>query len=38
MDVSVRKGGTISMDYSEYAQESDKKIYIDYPNLKTLPV
>lgn len=37
MDVSVRKGSTITIDYSEYAQESDKRIFIDYPWLKELP-
>jgi len=38
MDVSVRKGGTIIMDYSEYAQENNKRIFIDYPNIRDLPI
>jgi hypothetical protein len=38
MDVSVRKGSTVSMDYSEYAQENDKRIFIDYPGIKNLSI
>ncbi|MCF7835289.1 hypothetical protein K9M48_04600 [Candidatus Gracilibacteria bacterium] len=37
LEVSVRKGGTITMDYSEYAQENDKRVFIDYPYIKDLP-
>jgi pyruvate kinase len=37
MDVSVRKWSTIALDYSEYAQESDKRIFIDYPDIQDLP-
>lgn len=33
----VRKNETIELEYSEYAQEGDKKIFIDYPSVGNLP-
>lgn len=35
--VSLKKGQEITIDYSEYAQESDLKLYIDYPGMHELP-
>jgi len=36
-EMKVKKGQKIIVDYSEYAQEGIKKIYIDYPYLGDLP-
>ena len=38
MDLSLREKSTIALDYSEYAQEHDKKIFVDAPFLNSLPV
>ncbi len=38
MDLTIREKSTVTLDYSEYAQEQDKKIFIDAPFLPTLPV
>jgi len=35
--VSLKKWQEISIDYSEYAQESDLKLYIDYSRMHELP-
>ncbi|MDR0369821.1 MAG: hypothetical protein LBH96_04905 [Candidatus Peribacteria bacterium] len=37
-DVPIQKGQMITIDYSEYSQESDQKIYIDYAHLEKLPI
>ena len=37
-DVKVTKGQKITIDYSEYTQESQNKIYIDYGLLNTLKI
>jgi pyruvate kinase len=37
INIDLKKGDSILLEYSEYAQESDKKIYIDYPKLHELP-
>ncbi|MDD2537404.1 MAG: pyruvate kinase [Candidatus Absconditabacteria bacterium] len=37
-DIPVKKNQTITIDYSEYTQESDKKIYIDYAHLDKVPL
>lgn len=38
VDIPVKKGQKITIDYSEYTQDGDKKIYIDYAHLDKLPV
>lgn len=38
IDVPVKKGQKITVDFSEYTQDGTSKIYIDYPHLDTLPV
>jgi len=38
MDLTIREKSTVTLDYSEYAQEQDKKIFIDAPFLTSLPV
>jgi pyruvate kinase len=38
VDIKVKARQTIELDYSEYAQEHDKKIFIDAPFLKDLKV
>ncbi len=38
MDIKVKARQTIEIDYSEYAQEHDKKIFVDAPFLKELKV
>lgn len=38
MNIKVKARSTIEIDYSEYAQEHDKKIFIDAPFLKSLKV
>lgn len=38
MDLSLREKSTVALDYSEYAQEHDKKIFVDAPFLTSLPV
>jgi len=35
--VSLKKWQEITIDYSEYAQESDLKLYVDYPRMHELP-
>ncbi len=35
LDIKVKTKSTIEVDYSEYAQEHDKKIYIDAPFITT---
>ena len=37
MDVEVKKGKEVVVDYSEYAQEGTHKLYVDYPYLGELP-
>gem|GEM_PF-2546295 len=37
MEVTVKKGQTFAVDYSEYAQEADHKLFIDYPGVGALP-
>lgn len=37
-NIAVKKGEKWTLEYSEYAQESDSKIYIDYPQLGELEV
>lgn len=37
-DIPVQKGKMITIDYSEYSQESDQKIYIDYAHIEKLPI
>jgi pyruvate kinase len=37
MEVTVKKGQTFAVDYSEYAQEADHKVFIDYPGVGSLP-
>jgi pyruvate kinase len=38
VDIPVKKGQKIIVDYSEYTQDGDKKIYIDYAHLNKLPI
>ena len=38
VEIPVKKGQKITIDYSEYTQDSDQKIYIDYAHLDKLPV
>jgi pyruvate kinase len=38
VDVAVKKGQTVIVDYSEYTQDGDKKICVDYAYLSKLPV
>lgn len=38
MDLTLREKSTVTLDYSEYAQEQDKKIFVDAPFLTSLPV
>lgn len=38
VDLSLREKSTVVMDYSEYAQEHDKKIFVDAPFLLSLSV
>jgi pyruvate kinase len=38
LNVNVKKGQILSMDYSEYAQENDQKLFINYAQLDQLPV
>lgn len=38
LDIKLKDGDIINVDFSEYAQESDKMIYIDYEKLWDLPV
>jgi pyruvate kinase len=37
-DITIKKGQKITVDYSEYTQDSDKKVYIDYAHLDKLPI
>ena len=37
-DIPVKKGQKITIDYSEYTQENDKKIFIDYAHIEKLPL
>lgn len=37
MEVTVKKWQTFAVDYSEYAQEADHKVFIDYPGVGNLP-
>jgi pyruvate kinase len=37
-DIKVEKGQKITIDYSEYSQESEQKIYIDYAHIEKLPI
>ena len=34
----IKKGQKITVDYSEYAQENDQKIFIDYAHIDKLPL
>lgn len=36
MNIELKKGQVINMDYSEYAQDNDKQIFVDYAKLWTL--
>ncbi len=36
MNVNLKKGQTINVDYSEYAQDNDKQIFVDYQKLGAL--
>ncbi|HRX63646.1 MAG TPA: pyruvate kinase [Candidatus Absconditabacterales bacterium] len=36
MNIKLKKGSTINIDYSEYAQDSDKQIFVDYEKLGDL--
>ncbi|MEI7920122.1 MAG: hypothetical protein WCH65_08490 [bacterium] len=38
MDIKVKAKQTIEIDYSEYAQEHDKKIFVDAPFLEELKI
>jgi pyruvate kinase len=38
LDIKVREKQHIEVDYSEYAQEHDKKIFIDAPFLRELKI
>ncbi|HOG15584.1 MAG TPA: pyruvate kinase [Candidatus Absconditabacterales bacterium] len=38
VDIKLKKGATINIDYSEYAQEGDKQVFIDYQKLGELGV
>ncbi len=38
LDIKVKSGQTIGLDYSEYAQEHDKKIFIDAPFINELKI
>jgi pyruvate kinase len=38
VDIKVKAKQKIELDYSEYAQEHDKKLFIDAPFLKDLKV
>ena len=38
MDMTLKKWDTVNIDYSEYAQENDKIIFVDYEKLWELPV
>lgn len=38
LEVVVKKGDEINIDYSEYAQENEKKLFIDYPLVGELEV
>ncbi len=38
VDVPLKKGQKITVDFSEYTQDGTSKIYIDYPHLDKLPV
>ncbi|GHW02308.1 hypothetical protein AGMMS50249_0940 [candidate division SR1 bacterium] len=38
VDVAVKKGQKITVDFSEFTQDGNKRIYIDYPHLDKLPV
>ena len=38
VDIPIKKGQKVTVDYSEYTQDGDKKIYIDYAHLDKLPI
>jgi pyruvate kinase len=38
VNINLRKGSTINIDYSEYAQEWDKIIFVDYEKLWSLDI
>ncbi|MDR2190406.1 MAG: hypothetical protein LBP53_04380 [Candidatus Peribacteria bacterium] len=38
VDIPVKKGQKITVDYSEYTQDSNKKIFIDYAHIAKLPL
>jgi pyruvate kinase len=38
VDIPIKKGDKITIDYSEYTQDSNNKIYIDYAHLDKLPI
>jgi pyruvate kinase len=38
VDIPLKKGQKITVDYSEYTQDSDKKIFIDYAHIAKLPL
>ena len=38
LDIKVKAKQTIEIEYSEYAQEHDKKIFVDAPFLRSLKV
>jgi pyruvate kinase len=38
VDIPIKKGQKIIVDYSEYTQDGDKKIYIDYAHIAKLPL
>ncbi|MCK9467271.1 MAG: pyruvate kinase [Candidatus Absconditabacterales bacterium] len=38
VDIKLKKGSTINIDYSEYAQEGDKQVFIDYQKLGELGI
>ena len=37
-NINIEQGQDIIIDYSEYTQESDKKIYVDYSHLGELSI
>lgn len=38
VNIKLKAKQKVELDYSEYAQEHDKKIFIDAPFLKDLPI
>jgi pyruvate kinase len=37
LEVSLKKGQSFVLDYSEYAEDANHKLFIDYPGVSTLP-